>query len=412
MAKVYNIPVEFVRIINCFQYLFMLDLLHKTRTEKEYSEMKKLLILVIEGCSLEYISLENTPNIYRIAKDGFCKCVKAAVPTIYNVNHTSILSGKFPCEHKVIGNSEYLPDTGETLQLEKSGYQEIETIMDYMHKRGASTAMLTVRSDVLEYLGRNVDFGISAENPKDILVRYLDMPEPPPTDSLQAAMWIMDACCRLIKKNSIDVVYCTTNDAMMRLYAPDTKEALKHMKKIDEWLGKIYDLDHDREIYITGGYGMNSKPKLINLQKIMDENGFDVHAHSPYHEEMKGQVPSNMIGMRFLYLSESQKLKEEELVNFLESAPYVEMVSPKEEASKRFNLPEALIGDYLVFAADGYTFADFDGAEIELEEVRSNGSLQERAIPLIAVNAAEVPEKYRYSRDIVKIIMESADIKS
>jgi phosphonoacetate hydrolase len=83
------------------------------------------------------------------------------------------------------------------------------------------------------------------------------------------------------------------------------------------------------------------------------------------------------------------------------------MVSPKGEAAKRFNLPEGHIGDYLVFAADGCAFADFDGEETELESARSNGSLLERAIPLIAVNAAEVPEKYRYSRDIVKIIKES-----
>jgi phosphonoacetate hydrolase len=78
-------------------------------------------------------------------------------------------------------------------------------------------------------------------------------------------------------------------------------------------------------------------------------------------------------------------------------------------ASKRFNLPEELIGDYLVFAAEGYTFADFNGEELIAENARSNGTLLERAIPLVAVNAAEVPEKYRYSRDIAKIIMETGD---
>ncbi|MDF3001846.1 MAG: type phosphodiesterase/nucleotide pyrophosphatase, partial [Bacillota bacterium] len=77
----------------------------KHMEKRGYSEMKKLLIIVIEGCSLEYISLERTPNIYRIAKNGFCKCVKAAVPTIYNVNHASILTGKFPCEHGMTGSA-------------------------------------------------------------------------------------------------------------------------------------------------------------------------------------------------------------------------------------------------------------------------------------------------------------------
>ena len=51
------------------------------------------------------------------------------------------------------------------------------------------------------------------------------------------------------------------------------------------------------------------------------------------------------------------------------------------------------MGDYLVFAADGYTFAEFDGEEMEQESSRGSGSLLERAIPLIAVNACEVPGK-------------------
>ncbi|MBP6492139.1 MAG: alkaline phosphatase family protein, partial [Clostridia bacterium] len=264
--------------------------------------MKKILIIVIEGCSLEYISLENTPNIYRIAKDGFCKCVKAAVPTIDNVNHTSILSGKFPCEHKIIGNFVYHPETGQQELIQHSGHLETETVMDFMHKNGSSTALLTVRGEVLDRLGRNVDFGISVENSKDILVRYLDMPAPPAVESLQAATWILEACYRLIKKKSMDIIYCTTNDYMMRNFAPDSPEALKHMKKIDDWLGKIYDLDHDREMYITGGYGINSKSHLINLQAILDEKGFDVVSQSPYSESEDGQEIKQQSGMRFLYL--------------------------------------------------------------------------------------------------------------
>jgi Uncharacterized proteins of the AP superfamily len=378
--------------------------------------MKKLLILVIEGCSLEYISLENTPNIYRIAKDGFCKCVKAAVPTIYSVNHMTMLSGKFPCEHKMIGNTLYHQDTGQVEILEKPGQNGIETIIDFMHKQGASTALLSVRSWISDNLGHNVDFGINVEKPMDILVRYLDMPPPPPVESLQASAWILEACYRLIKKNSMDTIYCATNDYMMRKYASDTPEALRHMKKIDEWLGRIYDLDHDREIYITGGYGMSGRPHLINLQAILEREGFPVYCHSPYLEGIKtgdgksgtDEKTVNTSGLKFIYFKDGQELNKDALTDYLESAPYVEMASPRDEASKRFNLPAEMIGDYIVFAAEGYTFAEFEGEEAEAEGSRSYGSLPERAVPLIAVNASEVPEKYRYGRDIVKIIMESA----
>jgi phosphonoacetate hydrolase len=340
------------------------------------------------------------------------------------VNHTSILSGKFPCEHGVIGNSVYHPETGEVEILERAGYKDVETILDFLHKKGASTALLSVRSSVLEYLGHNVDFGISVEKPKDIFVRFLDLPAPPAVESMHAATWILDACYRLVKKNTIDAIYCATNDYMMQQHAPDSKEALRHMKKIDEWLGRIYDLDHDREVYILGGYGMNGRPHLVNLQAVLDGKGFHVFCHSPYREETAEknekrhaahsgstveQPPANQLGMRMLYLKEEQMPRAQELIDFLEASPFVDMVSPKEEAVKRFNLPEDFIGDYLVFAADGYAFADFEGEETELESARSNGALMERATPLIAVNASEVPEKYRYSRDIVKIIMESGD---
>jgi phosphonoacetate hydrolase len=388
--------------------------------------MKKLLIIVIEGCSLEYISLERTPNLYRIAKNGFCKCVKAAVPTIYNVNHASILTGKFPSEHGVIGNALSYPsqgneDSNPSDDLSNQNYSFIasRTVFDFMRGRGASTALLSARSEVGELLGRNVDFGICLERPKDILVRFLDMQAPPPAESLEASIWILEACYRLIKKNTMDVIYCTTNDYMMRNFAPESPEAILQMKKIDDWLGKIYDLDHDREIYITGGFGVTEKPRLINLQRKLQGNGFEVECKTPHHDQPGKDGILIQTGMQFLSLNRGgsianppkDKSREEELVQFLEAAPFIDLVSPKAEASKRYNLPEDLIGDYVVFAAEGYTFADFDGEELELEEFRSNGSLHERAIPLVAVNADEAPEKYRYSRDVVKTIMERPDGK-
>lgn len=398
----------------------------KHMEKRGYSEMKKLLIIVIEGCSLEYISLERTPNIYRIAKNGFCKCVKAAVPTIYNVNHASILTGKFPCEHGMTGSAlidpaQTIEDSNPREELRKPKYSFIEsqTVFDFMRKRGASTALLSARSEVGERLGRNVDFGICLENPKDILVRFLDMQAPPRADSLEAATWILEACYRLIKKNTMDVIYSTTNDYMMRNFAPDTPEAILQMKKIDDWLGKIYDLDPDREIYITGGFGINGKPHLINLQRKLRSKGLAALCKTPHYDQPGKEGVVIETGMQFLFLDQEttgslsgvSSCEEEEIIRFLEAEPYIDMISPRAEASKRFNLPEDMVGDYVVFAAEGYTFADFEGEELELDGFRSNGSLHERAIPLIGVNSDEAPEKYRYSRDIVKLIMERSAVE-
>lgn len=371
--------------------------------------MDKILIIVIDGCALEYISRENTPNFYRIAKNGFCKCVKAAIPSVTNVNHASILSGKFPSEHGVVGNYFYNKETGEQGFIESAGYIKTDTILDLFHRRGASTALLTVKGKILEVFGSGVDFGISVQNPNEILVRYLDMDRPPGVATLEANKWILKACYNLIKKNNTDVVYCTTNDYMMHNFAPNTKEADAQMKEIDKWIGKIYDLDPNREIYITADHGMNKKSKVINLQAVMDRMKFDIVCHPP----IKDRYVENHIyqegGVLYLYFKEEAKKKEDEIVKFLGELPYVELICTKEEAGKRYNLPVDNIGDYVIFASEECAFGELDGEELETDQVRTHGSLYERAVPLIAVNAREEAAKYRCSRDIVKIIAESLE---
>jgi phosphonoacetate hydrolase len=371
--------------------------------------MNKILIIVIDGCSSEYISRETTPNIYRIAKQGFCKGVKAAIPSVTNVNHATILTGKFPSEHGVVGNYYYDRETGEQGFIESPDFIRSDTILNLMHQKGATTALLTVKGKVLEVFGKGVDFCISVQNPDDILVRCLDLPLPPPVGSLEANGWILEACYRLLKKNNPDVVYCTTNDYMMHNYAPDTEEAIKQMQEIDAWIGEIYDLDHSREIYITADHGMSKKTHLVNLQAVMDRNGYEVVCHPP----IKDRYIENHIyqegGVLYLYFRNDHDEKKEEILKFLGEAPYVEEICSKEEAAKRYNLPEDNIGDYMVLAAKDCAFGEIEGEEMSTEKVRTHGSLYERAIPLVAVNASEAPEKYQYSRDIVKILMDLMD---
>jgi len=349
--------------------------------------MKKLLIIVIEGCSIEYISREMTPNMYRIAREGFCKCVKATFPTVGNVNHATILTGKFPNEYKVT----------------------TKTVIDHLHDKGCCTAMLSVKSDVLENHGRNVDFNMCVEDPKDILVRFLEMPAPPPVNSLNAAAWILEACYQLLKRKNNDVVYCTTNDYMMHHFGPDSGEAIELMRKIDDWIGKIYDLDHEREIYITGAYGINKKSHLIDLQAVLDNNGFEVICQPSYREEFSENHIYHENGVQFIHLNNQNEKMTGEMLRFLEAAPFIDSVYPKEEAAKRYYLPKDMIGDYVIFPAEEYAFAELKaGQELEVQDLRSHGSIYECAVPLIAVNAREAAEKYRYSRDIVKNIMEQS----
>ena len=304
----------------------------------------------------------------------------------------------------MVGNYYYNRETGEKGFIESSDFMKTETVLDIMHQREAFTALLTVKGKVLGVFGRKVDFGISLEKPSGQLLEHLDMPSPPPVGSLGANGWIFKACYRLLKKENPDFIYCTTNDYMMHNYAPDTEEAMAQMREIDSWIGRIYDLDPSREIYITADHGMNQKTRLIDLQAVMDRKGYDVVCHPP----LKDRYIENHIyqegGALYLYFKNLKDGKTEEILGFLKQSPYIELICTKEEAAERFHLPGDNIGDYVIFAAEGCAFGDLGQEELTTDTVRTHGSLHERVIPLIAVNAGEPPERYQYSRDIVKLI--------
>lgn len=202
-----------------------------------------------------------------MANQGFFKNVKSALPSVTNVNHATILTGSLPIEHQVTGNYYYNPETEEQGFIEGKGFLDKETILDAYAKEGKSTALLVVKGKVLQVFGDNVSFGLSAEHPEENLVKHLDMEMPPYVATPEANEWIMEACYNLIRKDNPDFIYCTTNDYTMHNYNPDHEIAKKQMESIDYWIGKIYELDPDREIYITADHGMTTKSLLIDLQK-------------------------------------------------------------------------------------------------------------------------------------------------
>lgn len=70
--------------------------------------MQKVMVLVIDGCNPAYLTKETAPLIFELLQtQGFYKTVQCAMPSVTNVNHACILSGKWPEDTKVVGNYFY-----------------------------------------------------------------------------------------------------------------------------------------------------------------------------------------------------------------------------------------------------------------------------------------------------------------
>ncbi|TGE37135.1 PglZ domain-containing protein [Desulfosporosinus fructosivorans] len=368
---------------------------------------KKILIIVIDGCSSHYITEKNTPNLYKLGKKGFYSKIQSAIPSVTNVNHATILSGSFPDEHGVVGNYYYDRLTGQEGFIESSHHMKKDSIINIYHKKGKSTALLTVKGKVLEVFGANAGIGINLQNPDKGLMERLGLETPPDVASLDTYDWIFKACYQVIVTEDPDLVYCTTNDYMMHNYAPESKEAETVMQTIDQWVGRIYELDETREIYITADHGMNQKSRLVDMQKKLDQAGFNTYCLLPLKDRYLENHRYQEGGAVYIHLLADGQMSK--VMDYLSICNFIDCFYDKETAANQFNLPVEGIGDILVLSNKESAFAELKQDELFVD-TRTHGSLYEREIPLIAVNARRPADQYQANKDIVNYILEDIEL--
>lgn len=367
--------------------------------------MEKALICTIDGCAEEYITEQTAPNIYRLLKEkGFYKAITGAMPSVTNVNHACILTGLPPRDTGITGNYYYDPVTGEDGFIEEKGFLKAETIIGRYHAAGLKTAIAAVKHKVIGVYGGNADFTISAQHPEKSNMgawgAQCDEEHAPDITAAECTGWMMEHVYRCIKAESPDFVYCTTNDYIFHHFAPGTPEAAEQMRYIDEYIGKIADLEPERQIYITADHGMNQKHYLLDFGRLAAENGIDLYALPPLKDRYIENHPYQEGGMLYIFMKD--RSQEAELLKLAESAPEIESVLPAEKAAQMYDLPEDLIGDHVLFAADDCAFGEMEQARLYTDDSRTHGSLYERRIPLIAVNPPKPAEHYTHNWDIVR----------
>lgn len=366
--------------------------------------MDKMMILVIDGCAPEYLTPKTAPDIFALAAaHGFATTVLSAIPSVTNVNHACILSGRFPEVTKVVGNYYYDPLTKAEGFIEERGVMQARTILQAYQQAGQKTALLTVKGKVLGVYGAGADIGISVQDPDKALLDKLGLPLPPQVQDPESTAWIMQAALACIEKEQPDLLYCTTNDFVFHHYGPGTPEAEAQIRYINAYTKKIHEADPERRIYITADHGMNQKKRLLNFQALADHAGLKLFCLPP----LKDRYIENHIyqegGILYIFLEpDSDRLA---FLQLASSAPEVERILTSSEAGREFHLPEEQLGDYVLLAAPDCAFGEVPGERLVTEAVRTHGSLYERQVPLVAINPQAEKEVYHYSKDIAAVAM-------
>ena len=360
------------------------------------------VVVCVDGCEPDYlaqaVATGYMPWLKRTLADGIGLIAECVVPTFTNPNNLSIVTGAPPSVHGICGN--YLFDTASNTEVMMNDpkWLRAPTILASLADAGTSLAVITAKDKLRKLLGHKMkgicfsseksDQVTLAENGIDDILKRVGMPVPS-VYSAALSEFVFAAGVQLMQSQRPDVMYLSTTDYVQHKHAPGTDGANSFYTMMDGYMAKLEAMGC--VIALTADHGMNAKvamdgtPDVIYLQDWFDGWLGAAVARvilpitDPYvvHHGALGSFAT-------VYLPANVDVQEARAK--VASIRGVESAMTRDEAAKRFELPEDRIGD-LVVVSERFTVIGTSASKHDLSgldaPLRSHGGVSEQRVPLI-----------------------------
>ena len=373
------------------------------------------IAICLDGCEPEYLDVAIAeglmPNLKRIRAAGTDRLAHSVIPSFTNPNNLSIATGRPPSVHGICGNFLFDPDTGEEVMMNDVRFLRAPTVFSKFYEAGSRVAVVTAKDKLRALLGAGLKFDEdravafsserSGETTKavhgiDNASEWLGMPVPE-VYSADLSEFVFAAGVKLLKEWKPDVMYLSTTDYIQHKFAPDEQGAKDFYAMFDRYLGELDAMG--AAIVVTADHGMkpkhdaNGDPAVIYVQDLMDKWLGEGAARvilpitDPYvvHHGALGSFAT-------AYLPDGADRAD--IIARLKALPEMLEVLSKEEAVKKYELPEDRIGDLTMVSTENMTIgtsADRHDLEALKEPLRSHGGLTEQEVPFIVNRVLDMP---------------------
>lgn len=357
------------------------------------------IIVVVDGFDPEYLDHCDVPNLRQMARQGFMVQGRALMPTVTNVNNTSLVTASYPETHGITSNYWLDQSTGSEFYMESGEYIQAETMFQKAGRQGARSLLVTAKDKLRKLLSDGATMNVSSEQPPQGVVQAVG--EPPPIYSLEVNGWIIDAARHILGQEHFDLVYLATTDYAMHTFAPQQAESSAHLALLDRAIGQLVESLPDVQILITADHGMSAKSRMIHLPAVLSEHGIQARA-VPIIKDRYTVHHSNLGGCIYLYLEEESR---DQALAVLRDTDGVDLALPREEAAQRFRLMSGRIGDVMVLGAADVVFGDPDEVTMPAN-LRSHGSLHEEQVPIIGCGGSFQGFEFLENKDLGRYVFE------
>lgn len=376
---------------------------------------KPTIAVCMDGSDPSYIEAAIAagliPNIARMMREGANLTALSVVPSFTNPNNISMITGRPPAVHGIAGNYFFDAATETEVMMNEARFLRAPTIMEAFAAAGAKVAVVTAKDKLrallshglkehgaraIAFSAEHADQATMAENGIADVLHFVGM-KLPEVYSADLSEFVFAAGVKILERDRPDLMYLSTTDYVQHKAGPGTPEANAFYAMIDRYVGELDRLGC--VLALTADHGMNDKfgadgePDVIYLQEWFDARLGPRLARvilpitDPYvhHHGALGSFAT-------VYLPPNTEMAP--ILAAIRAMAGVDLVLPRAEAARRFELPPDRIGD-LVVVSGRHKVLGTSRARHDLSglggPLRSHGGIAEQTVPMIVNRKVAVP---------------------
>ncbi len=274
--------------------------------------MPPVCIINIVGLTPAHIG-EHTPNLAVLARKHGARPMRGVLPAVTCSAQATMLTGKMPAKHGIVGNGWLFRDTMEIRFWQQSRRLiQAPTLYDLARERTNQTAEKTVTAKLFWWFnqGEDVDFsltpkpwygcdgnkifGVHGSPPgfaEDTVKKIGEFPFHTfwgPTAGLECSEWIAAAGESTIDtvRPDISMIYLPHLDYDLQRFGPHGPHLPGLLREVDACAGQVISAAQNlgAEIIIVSEYGLCAVTRPVHINRILRANNLLVVRDGPFGE--------------------------------------------------------------------------------------------------------------------------------
>ena len=258
---------------------------------------RPLVVINVVGLTHEMLG-PRTPNISKLANDGFSRSMGTILPAVTCSAQSTILTGLLPKDHGIVANGWYFRDVSEvSLWKQSNRLVHGERVYDAARRRDSG---YTVAKMFWWYnMYADVDWSVTPRPcyPADGRKLFDSYSQPatmkdelqqklgifplmkfwgPGTD-ISSSRWIADASIEVMRQHdpSLTLIYLPHLDYNLQRLGPSAPVIAEDIQAVDAEAGKIVDAGRARgaEVVVLSEYAITDVDRPIHINRILREHG-------------------------------------------------------------------------------------------------------------------------------------------